>query len=368
MTRTIYPVILSGGSGTRLWPLSRDLMPKQLLSLVGPESLLAGTVRRVTGDGFAGPIVVCNQDHRFLVQEQLAAIGVIPEAIIIEPVARNTAPAIAAAAAWLQTRDPGALLLVLPSDHLIRNSAALSAAIVTAAEAAEAGRLVTFGITPTAPETGYGYIRQGGPIGGIDGAFDIAKFVEKPNLATAAGYLAVTVKAGGEVVFAGGTVASLNIAKGGKEGVAAGFTASGLTAAKGVTLVVSGAAVAVGTVVSAGGVEQVQSYGSAIGTTVLKGGELVLSGGTISGLSVSSGGAIDLATFAFNKNAKLTFVENGAHTKGTLTITDGTLHSSVILFGQYAANGFHIASDGAGGTAITYGSASTPALELAARH
>ncbi len=190
MTRTIYPVILSGGSGTRLWPLSRDLMPKQLLSLVGPESLLAGTVRRVTGDGFAGPIVVCNQDHRFLVQEQLAAIGVTPEAIIIEPVARNTAPAIAAAAAWLQKRDPGALLLVLPSDHLIRNSAALSTAIKTAAEAADAGRLVTFGITPTAPETGYGYIRQGGPIGGIDGAFDIAKFVEKPDLATAAGYLA----------------------------------------------------------------------------------------------------------------------------------------------------------------------------------
>ncbi len=190
MTRTIYPVILSGGSGTRLWPLSRDLLPKQLLSLVGPESLLAGTVRRVSGDGFAGPIIVCNQDHRFLVQEQLAAIGVTPEAIIIEPVARNTAPAIAAAAALLQARDPGALMLVLPSDHLIRDLPALSAAIATAAKTAEAGRLVTFGITPTAPETGYGYVRQGGPIHGIGGAFDIAKFVEKPDLATAAGYLA----------------------------------------------------------------------------------------------------------------------------------------------------------------------------------
>jgi mannose-1-phosphate guanylyltransferase/mannose-1-phosphate guanylyltransferase/mannose-6-phosphate isomerase len=190
MTRTIYPVILSGGSGTRLWPLSRDLLPKQLLSLVGPESLLAATARRVSGDGFAGPIIVCNQDHRFLVEEQLAAIGIAPEAIVIEPVARNTAPAIAAAAALLAGRDPGALMLVLPSDHLIRDLPALSAAIATAARAAEAGKLVTFGITPTAPETGYGYIRQAGPVDGVPGAFAIARFVEKPDLATAAGYLA----------------------------------------------------------------------------------------------------------------------------------------------------------------------------------
>jgi mannose-1-phosphate guanylyltransferase/mannose-6-phosphate isomerase len=190
MSRKIYPVILSGGSGTRLWPLSRDLYPKQLLALIGPESLLAATARRVSGDSFAGPVIVCNADHKFLVQDQLAEIGIVPEAIIIEPVARNTAPAIAAAAALLRERDPDAVMLVLPSDHIIRDLPALTAAIGAAAKAADTGCLVTFGITPTAPETGYGYIRSGEPLGGIDGAFKIARFVEKPNLATAAGYLA----------------------------------------------------------------------------------------------------------------------------------------------------------------------------------
>ena len=190
MSRKIYPVILSGGSGTRLWPLSRDLYPKQLLALIGPESLLAATARRVSGDSFAGPVIVCNADHKFLVQDQLAAIGITPEAIIIEPVARNTAPAIAAAAALLRERDPDAVMLVLPSDHIIRDLPALTAAIGAAAKAADTGCLVTFGITPTAPETGYGYIRSGEPLGGIDGAFKIARFVEKPDLATAAGYLA----------------------------------------------------------------------------------------------------------------------------------------------------------------------------------
>jgi mannose-1-phosphate guanylyltransferase/mannose-6-phosphate isomerase len=190
MSRKIYPVILSGGSGTRLWPLSRDLYPKQLLALIGPESLLAATARRVSGDSFAGPVIVCNADHKFLVQDQLAEIGIVPEAIIIEPVARNTAPAIAAAAALLRERDPDAVMLVLPSDHIIRDLPALTAAIGAAAKAADTGCLVTFGITPTTPETGYGYIRSGEPLGGIDGAFKIARFVEKPNLATAAGYLA----------------------------------------------------------------------------------------------------------------------------------------------------------------------------------
>jgi len=165
-------------------------MPKQLLSLVGQESLLAATAKRVAGDGFAPPIVVCNQDHRFMVQEQLAAIGIQAAAIIIEPVARNTAPAIAAAALLLRNRDPSALMLVLPSDHIIRNLTELAVAVAAAAQAAEAGYLVTFGITPTAPETGYGYIRSGAPIGEADGAFKIAQFVEKPDLVTAAGYLA----------------------------------------------------------------------------------------------------------------------------------------------------------------------------------
>jgi mannose-1-phosphate guanylyltransferase/mannose-6-phosphate isomerase len=190
MSRTIYPVILSGGSGTRLWPLSRDLYPKQLLSLIGPESLLAATAKRVSGHGFAGPTIVCNKEHRFLVQEQLEAIDIKPEAIIIEPVARNTAPAIAAAAALLRDRDPNAVMLVLPSDHIIRDLPALTRAIQAAADAADAGCLVTFGITPTAPETGYGYIRSGAPLPGIDGAYRIDKFVEKPDLGTAAGYLA----------------------------------------------------------------------------------------------------------------------------------------------------------------------------------
>jgi len=190
MSRTIYPVILSGGSGTRLWPLSRDLLPKQLLALVGQESLLAATAKRVSGDGYAAPIIVCNQDHRFMVQEQLAAIGITPEAIIIEPVARNTAPAIAAAASLLRARDPSALMLVLPSDHIIRNLTEFAIAVAAAAQAAEAGYLVTFGITPTAPETGYGYIRSGAPIEDNDGAFKIARFVEKPDVITAVGYLA----------------------------------------------------------------------------------------------------------------------------------------------------------------------------------
>ena len=190
MSRKIYPVILSGGSGTRLWPLSRDLLPKQLLALVGEESLMAATARRVSGDGFAGPVIVCNAAHKILVQDQLAEIGITPEAIIIEPVARNTAPAIAAAATLLRERDPDAVMLVLPSDHIIRDLPALNGAIAAAAQAADTGCLVTFGITPTAPETGYGYIRSGEPLPGVDGAFKIARFVEKPDLATAAGYLA----------------------------------------------------------------------------------------------------------------------------------------------------------------------------------
>lgn len=190
MARTIYPVILSGGSGTRLWPLSRDLLPKQLLSLIGEESLLAATVRRVAGDGYASPIVVCNQDHRFMVREQLAKIGIRPEAIIIEPAARDTAPAIAAAAIYLLMRDANALMLVLPSDHIIRNLPEFATAVAQAAKTAEAGYLVTFGITPTAPETGYGYIASGSPIPGVDGAFRIARFVEKPDVVAAAHYLA----------------------------------------------------------------------------------------------------------------------------------------------------------------------------------
>jgi len=189
MAMKIHPVILCGGSGTRLWPLSRDLHPKQLLALTGEDSLLAATARRVHGGAFAPPIVVCNEAHRFMVADQLAAAGVAEATIVVEPIARNTAPAIAAAAALLEAADPDALMLVLPSDHVIGNREAWLAAIGAAAAAAAAGHLVTFGITPTAPETGYGYIRRGAPVEAVEGAYSAERFVEKPDLATALTYL-----------------------------------------------------------------------------------------------------------------------------------------------------------------------------------
>jgi mannose-1-phosphate guanylyltransferase/mannose-6-phosphate isomerase len=187
----IYPVILSGGAGTRLWPLSRELYPKQLLSLASERSLLQDTASRVgQGAGFAAPLVVCNEEHRFIIAEQLRQLGIQPRAIVLEPAARNTAPAVAAAAAVLGRDDPDALLLVLPSDHVVRDEAAFRAAVDCAARAAAGGRLVTFGITPTGPETGYGYIKRGAALAGVAGAYAIDRFVEKPDLATAKGYLA----------------------------------------------------------------------------------------------------------------------------------------------------------------------------------
>ena len=178
-TTTITPVILSGGSGTRLWPLSRELYPKQLLKLVGNHTMLQDTVLRLGGLKAGAPVVVCNDSHRFLVAEQLRLLGIKPRAIVLEPIGRNTAPAIALAAF---AADPDALLLVLPADHVIRDVAAFQAAIALAVPAAQAGRLVTFGIVPGAPETGYGYIRRGAPQGS---AYAIAQFVEKPDLARA---------------------------------------------------------------------------------------------------------------------------------------------------------------------------------------
>jgi mannose-1-phosphate guanylyltransferase/mannose-6-phosphate isomerase len=188
--RPIHPVILSGGSGTRLWPLSRELRPKQLLPLAGERTMLQETALRAHGARFAAPIVVCNQEHRFVIAEQLRQCGVAPNAILLEPIARNTAAAVAAAAAHIAVSSPDALMLVLPSDHVITDSAAFLVAITTAAAAASEGRLVTFGITPTGPETGYGYISSGAAIPGKPGAFEVARFVEKPDLATAQGYLA----------------------------------------------------------------------------------------------------------------------------------------------------------------------------------
>jgi mannose-1-phosphate guanylyltransferase/mannose-6-phosphate isomerase len=187
----IHPVILSGGAGTRLWPLSRAAYPKQLLKLVSDRSLLQETTARGLADvGFAPPVIVCNEDHRFLVADQLEEVGVKPQAILLEPVARNTGPAIAAAALWLQARDPDALMLVQPSDHVIGALPEFHRAVMRGLAAAQAGRLVTFGIKPSRPDTGYGYIQASDPLDGIDdGVLDVDRFVEKPDSATAQRFL-----------------------------------------------------------------------------------------------------------------------------------------------------------------------------------
>ena len=185
----IWPVILSGGAGTRLWPLSRELYPKQLLPLVSERSLLQDTLGRVNGAGFAAPVIVCNDDHRFIIAEQLRQLDLKPHAIVLEPAARNTAPAVAAAATLILRDDPDALLLVLASDHIIRDVPAFHRAIAIAANAARAGRLAAFGLVPKHPETGYGYIRRGGPLEGVPDAYAVERFVEKPDLATARTYL-----------------------------------------------------------------------------------------------------------------------------------------------------------------------------------
>ncbi len=186
----LIPVILSGGSGTRLWPLSRELYPKQLLPLVGDETMLQDTARRLTGLTEAGPIVVCNEHHRFMVAEQLRQIGSTPSAIVLEPVGRNTAPAVAIAALTaLSAAVPGdePLLLVMPADHLLRDVAAFHRVVLAGQVAAAAGKLVTFGVVPTKPETGYGYIRRGSGAGPV---YPIAEFVEKPDAKRAAKYVA----------------------------------------------------------------------------------------------------------------------------------------------------------------------------------
>jgi mannose-1-phosphate guanylyltransferase/mannose-6-phosphate isomerase len=183
----IQPVILSGGSGTRLWPLSRAAFPKQFLSLDGARTMIQDTVARVAGDGFAAPLLVGGREHRFLLAEQMRELGIAPRAILLEPVARNTAAAIAAAAALAAEADPAQPLLVLPSDHVIDDLAAFHAAIARALPAVRDGALALFGIAPDHPATGYGYIRAGEA---RDGGFAVARFVEKPDLATAEGYLA----------------------------------------------------------------------------------------------------------------------------------------------------------------------------------
>ncbi|GAB1406378.1 mannose-1-phosphate guanylyltransferase/mannose-6-phosphate isomerase [Thermomonas brevis] len=184
----LQPVLLSGGSGTRLWPLSREAYPKQFLPLAGEDTMLQATWRRVAGIADAAPIVIAGEDHRFLVAEQLRQADAPTPAIVLEPVGRNTAPAIAAAALQAMADGGDPLLLVLPSDHVVRDDAAFRDAVRAAMPAAEAGALVTFGIVPDAPETGFGYIQaDAGDAGG--GVRKVLRFVEKPDAATAQGYL-----------------------------------------------------------------------------------------------------------------------------------------------------------------------------------
>jgi mannose-1-phosphate guanylyltransferase / mannose-6-phosphate isomerase len=181
----IVPVILSGGSGTRLWPLSRAHYPKQLQSLHTKLSLLQETASRLTDGEFAQPLVICNQEHRFIVAEHLKEIGIKPEAIILEPIGRNTAPAATVASIVAQKQDPDAIILMMPSDHVINDTKAFRTAIKTALPAAIDGSFVTFGIQPTKPETGYGYIKRSKETLEQEGCFKVDLFVEKPSLADA---------------------------------------------------------------------------------------------------------------------------------------------------------------------------------------
>jgi mannose-1-phosphate guanylyltransferase/mannose-6-phosphate isomerase len=186
----LYPVILSGGSGTRLWPLSRAALPKQFLPLVSEKTLFQETLQRLENfPDMAAPLVVCNQEHRFLAAEQMLAIGVTPLLQILEPAGRNTAPAVACAAFAAQEKDAQATLLVLPADHLIRDTGGFHAAIRTALALAEQDKLVTFGIAPTCPATGFGYIERGTALASDGHSYTVARFVEKPDTASAQQFL-----------------------------------------------------------------------------------------------------------------------------------------------------------------------------------
>ena len=187
---TLFPVILSGGAGSRLWPMSREALPKQLLPLISDKTMLQETVLRLSNiPAIAPPLLVCNKEHRFLAAEQLMQIGVKPLALMLEPLARNTAPAIAAAAQYLYDINPDAMMLVLPADHLIENLTAFAHAVEQARLTAEQGLLVTFGLAPNSPETGYGYIHKGEALNGLDSAFRVDSFEEKPDYDTACRYV-----------------------------------------------------------------------------------------------------------------------------------------------------------------------------------
>lgn len=191
MTHSINPLLLCGGSGTRLWPLSRKSFPKQFACITGTESLFQTAVLRLAGEGFAPPLIVTGNDFRFIVTEQLAACEIAPRSILIEPEGRNTAPAVLAAAMVMARDDPQALILVAPSDHVIPNDAAFREAVQAAAPRALAGDLVTFGITPTRAETGYGYLELAlGADPSGDEPQTLARFVEKPDAVKATEMLA----------------------------------------------------------------------------------------------------------------------------------------------------------------------------------
>ncbi len=183
---SIQPVILSGGSGTRLWPVSRESFPKQLWPLLSERTMIQETALRAAGAAFAPPIVVCSNEHRFLIAEQLREAGIDGARIVLEPVGRNSAPAIAVAALMAAEADPETVLWMLPADHAIGDVGGLLRHLHAAAEVARTGRIVLFGMRPTAPETGYGYIEIGAELGTGDGVHEVARFIEKPDADTAA--------------------------------------------------------------------------------------------------------------------------------------------------------------------------------------
>ena len=189
-TGKIVPIVLSGGTGSRLWPLSREAFPKQLLPLTTKSSLLQKTAERIIDQNiFEQPIVVCNADHRFVIAEQLRQVGIEPEAIVLEPTAKNTAPAVAVAAMMLAEYEAEIQMLVLPSDHNIEEVNEFLSAVRTASFAAADGALVTFGIKPSHAETGFGYIQRGKRFGTREGCFNVEAFVEKPDATTAKSYV-----------------------------------------------------------------------------------------------------------------------------------------------------------------------------------
>lgn len=185
---SIQPVIMSGGAGTRLWPMSRQARPKQFLPLTGARSLFQETVLRLSGENFLPPLVIAGAGHLSLVEEQLSAIGVLPAQVLIEPMPRNTAAVAAVACAWTGRAHENALVLLSPADHHVADASAFRAAIMRGAAAASKGAIVTLGVKPTEPQTGFGYIETGASV--ADSVFEVAAFREKPDRATAERYVA----------------------------------------------------------------------------------------------------------------------------------------------------------------------------------